>query len=260
MLLQTHFINSLHLVRKALKDLWVCPQSLDLSTASTDRLIILVLTQWNYKLFIPSGEKKKELIWEPNAAWDGFATSTKDEVHDSSRCGSRPGPLALIFALNQLGLQGETGTQNSCELLSALLNVCFRGSDYWFSNVSMQTISWRSEKHIKMWKYGLQSQKFQFSRCGVRSKIPMEWCSAASLGPLLGHLVAYPPVLISVISGSEMIFLELTEICESWKTGLVPRDEQISAKSKLSTKHNMLTPFIIKFSLHKNFIIFENNL
>lgn len=58
MLLQTLFINSPQLVRKALRDLWVCPQSLELSTSSTDRLIILVLTQWNYKLFIPSWKKK----------------------------------------------------------------------------------------------------------------------------------------------------------------------------------------------------------
>lgn len=46
------------LVRKMLKDLWVCPQSADFGTASTDRLIILDLTQWDYKLFIPSWKKE----------------------------------------------------------------------------------------------------------------------------------------------------------------------------------------------------------
>lgn len=202
------------------------------------------------------GKKKgTQLIWEPNAAWDGFATSTKDEVHNSSRCGCRPGPLALIFALNQLGLQGETGTQNSCELLSALLNVCFRGSDYWFSNVSMQTISWRSEKHIKMWKYGLQSQKFQFSRCGVRSKIPMEWCSAASLGPLLGHLVAYPPVLISVISGSEMIFWSWQKYVNPEKPGWFQEmNRKVQNQSCLPNitcwLHSLLSSVFIKISLY----------
>lgn len=112
-------------------------------------------------------------------------------------------------------------------------------------------------RNIKMGKSRLQSQALQFSQCGVRSEIPMEWCSAASLG----YLVTYPLVLLSISNiWGWNVFLELTEIHKSWKMGLVPRDEEKRTKSKLSTKHNTLTPFIIKISLHKNFIIFENNL
>lgn len=121
MLLQTHFINSPQLVRKALKDVWVCPQSLELSTASTDRLIILVLTQWNYKLFIPSWKKKE---FNSSGSWMQheddlccFYEKLKFILHWSVEVAL--GLLAPSLAFKRSGLGGESGSQDSCELLSA---------------------------------------------------------------------------------------------------------------------------------------------
>lgn len=52
------------------------------------------------------------------------------------------GPLALLFAFKGLGLQGESGTQDSSELFSTLPNFSVLGGpDHWFPNLSMQTIS-----------------------------------------------------------------------------------------------------------------------
>lgn len=124
MLLQTLFINSPQLVRKALRDLWVCPQSLELSTASTDRLIILVLTQWNYKLFIPSWKKKE---FNSSGSWMQheddlcyFYEKLKFIFHWGVEVAL--GLLAPSSAFKRSGLRGESGSQDSCELLLAFHN------------------------------------------------------------------------------------------------------------------------------------------
>lgn len=123
-LLKSHFINCLQLVREVLKDLWVCPPSMNLSTASKDRLIILHFTQWNYKLFIPS--QKKELnIWKLNAACRSLMLFLQKWNSDSSlmRCChdlSLTGSPALLKACTRLGLWGKTGCWESHRLLSAL--------------------------------------------------------------------------------------------------------------------------------------------
>lgn len=63
-----------------LKDLWVCPQSMDFSTASTDRLIIVNLRQWNYKLFIHGWKKELD---STSGSW--MQRSTKIKLFQS-RC------------------------------------------------------------------------------------------------------------------------------------------------------------------------------
>lgn len=124
--LQSHFINFFQLVRKVLKDLWVCPQSVDFSTASTDRLIILDLTQWDYKLFIPSW--KKEL----DSTSGGWMQRTvrlcyfyKNGIHFPSRCICCCFPLtwgcsALPAACREVVKWGSAGSQDTHLLLAFL--------------------------------------------------------------------------------------------------------------------------------------------
>lgn len=146
-----------------------------------------------------------------------YAFSTKkNEVHTPSRCRSCPWPPCPTLCLQKVRT-----SRWECALLRAFHNFFVWGPRALLPKCFYAAISWRSEKHIKMWNSGLQGQTFHFS----------QWCSAASLGPLLGHLVAYPLVLLSVSNiWGWNDFLELTEIRDSWKMGLVPRDEKSEIK------------------------------
>lgn len=129
---------------KVLKDLWVCPQSVDFGIASTDRLIILNLTQWNYKLFIPSW--KKELnIWELNAACRLLMLSLQKWNSDSIKVHMLlplfylTGRSALLKACRQAVMWGETGCRVPSTSWSSL-DLPYTGTpDHSFMDVGMQT-------------------------------------------------------------------------------------------------------------------------
>lgn len=155
-----------------LKDLWVCPQSMDFSTASTDRLIIVNLRQWNYKLFIHGW--KKEL--------DSTSGSWMQRVSDhlcyfyKNKIVSIEVPVRLLFPLpcrflcslsarRGTVIQGETGNRRSHRLLPVVPTFLVQGPQIMDSQ--MPKCKQSPEKPVRKTCRFLKSTTKNFSSWGV---------------------------------------------------------------------------------------------